>query len=147
MKLDKETLLWSDAALSATGVSTNKYDFGHTAGGFGTGEPVAMIVTVDVAAKVTGTETYEFQVVQATADDGTTGQDVLVSVPFTTALAGTRLKAGAIVVVPIPPGSVTKRYLCGKFVGANTPTITVTAFFAPLNFAQVTKDYPKGYTI
>lgn len=146
---DAQTALWEAAALSATAVSTNGYDQGAAAVASGPtpdssmGEPICVILTVGVAAKVSGTtETYEFDLVQA--DDGplTVNLTTLAQFAFTNTQAGTLLKAGAILALPYPPGSITQRFIGAKFIGANTPTITVTAWIAPMSMIQMYRNYP-----
>lgn len=145
---DAQTALWEAAALSATGVSTNAYDLGADAVTNATrrdpsqGNPLIAILTVGVAAKVSGTtETYEFDAVQADDNALVTNLEVLAQYPFTTAQAAALLKAGAIIALPYPQGSITRRYIGLKFIGANTPTITVTAWIAPANMIQGVKYY------
>lgn len=145
---DSQTALWEAAALVATGVSTNGYDLGADAVASATrrdpsvGEPIVVVLTVGVAAKVSGgTETYEFDIIQADDAALTSNVTTLAQYPFTNTQAGTLLKAGAIIVLPVPQGSVTQRYLGAKFIGANTPTITVTAWIAPAKMVQMTRNY------
>ena len=103
--------------------------------------PLVAVMTVGVAAKVSGTtETYQWNVIQsASANLGT--PDILASYPFTNAQAASLLTAGSVLVFPVPPGSITKRYLGLYFDGANTPTITVTAWFAPQSMVDRRHDY------
>lgn len=145
---DSQTGLWEAAALSATGVSTNGYDAGAPAvsGSLqrdsSVGEPLVIILTVGVAAKVSGTtETYEFDVICADDAALTVNVTTLAQYPFTNTQAGVLLVQGAILNFPVPPGSVTRRFLGAKFIGANTPTITVTAWIAPASMTQLTRNY------
>jgi hypothetical protein len=73
--------------------------------------------------------------------------DILLKIPFTTALATTLLAIGAIIIIPIPQGAITKRYIGLYFDGANTPTITVTAFITLASMIQRDKNYAKGYVV
>jgi len=146
MFLDAQTLMWDATALTSDAASANTYDTGAAGNDISVGEPLALIISVDVAASVDGTQTYEFQVIQSASENLGT-PDILVTVPFTTALATTLLTAGKIIVVPIPPGAITKRYLGAYFNGANTPTITVTAWFAPMSMIQRDKYYADAITI
>ena len=145
---DAQTQMWNAAALSADAVSTNGYDLGADAVSGATrrdpsiGEPLCAVLTVGTAAKVSGTtETYEFQVIQA--DDGalTTNVEILAKYPFSNAQAAALLTAGAIIVLPVPPHSVTRRYIGLQFDGSNTPTITVTAWFTLQSMTQATRNY------
>lgn len=144
MIIDAQNLLWDAAALTSDAASTNSYDSGAAGNDISIGEPLALVITVDVAADfTTADETYEFQVIQS-ANANLSSPDILIA---RTVLAAT-LVAGARVVIPIPPGSKTKRYLGGYFNGGGTtPTITVTAFIQPMNMLDIQKYYPNGYTI
>ena len=146
MILDAQTLLWDAAALSTDAASTNTYDTGAAGNDISVGEPLCAVVSVDVAAAVAGTETYELQVIQsASANLGT--PDILVSCFFTTARATTLLAAGKLFVVPIPPGSITKRSIGMYFNGENSAGITVTAWIAPLSMVPREKVYADAITI
>ena len=148
MFIDAQTQLWNATALTIDAVSTNAYDLGADAVASATrrdpaiGEPLVIVLTVGVAAKVSGTtETYEFQVIQADDSALTTNVEILAKYPFTNTQAAALLKAGAIIVMPIPPGSVTRRYLGAQFDGSNTPTITVSAYITLQSMVQMTRSY------
>lgn len=134
---DSQTSLWEAAALTASAVSTNCYDLGAgysggTANGAArdpsVGIPEGIIITVGVAADhTTGNETYEFDIITATASDLTTGQ-LIVSQHV---ILFSDLTLGARYWLPIDAGRVTQRYLGASYVGGGTtPTITVTAWIA-----------------
>lgn len=145
MIIDAQCLLWDAAALSSDAASTNTYDTGAAGNDIAIGEPLALQITVDVAADATtGDETYEFQVIQS-ANANLSSPDILIS----RTIAAASLTAGSKHVIPLPPGAITKRYLGAYYNGGGTtPTITVTAFIRPLDQgADVQKSYPKGYTI
>jgi hypothetical protein len=130
-------LLLSDAqAVTADAVSTNTIDLGNVTPkrAIGTGEPMGIVFTVDVAADATtGDETYSFEVIQSAAA-ALSSPDVIA----TLTLAAATLVAGYQFVIPIPPGFPTKRYLGVNYnVGGTTPTITVTAALMPLSMASV----------
>lgn len=147
MFVDSQTLLWSAAALTTTAVSTNGYDLGADAVTSATrrdptiGEPLCVVISVGVAALVVGTETYEFDTIQADDDALTSNVQILTQYPFTTAQATTLLKAGAIIVLPFAPGSITKRYIGAKYVSANSAGITVTAWITSMKMVQQTRAY------
>lgn len=156
MFIDAQTQLWASAALTASAYSTNSYDCGAVPSGGSPngaapdpsiGEPMAMVIAVEVAAAVAGTETYAFEVTQSASTTASSSPDTLVSIAFTTVQAATLLAAGQVIVVPIPPGSVTKRYVSGHFTGANTPTITITAWIAPLSMIQKQRFYTSAVLI
>lgn len=149
MYVDAQTLLWDAAALSTDAASTNTYDTGAAGNDISAGESLCAVLSVDVAADITtGDETYKFQVIQSASSNLGT-PTVLVEVPFTAAqVTAGLLAAGKIIIIPIPPGSITQRYLGLYFDGGGTtPTITVTAFIAPQRMIQRDKHYAKGYTI
>lgn len=147
MFIDAQTQLWNAAALTASAYSTNVLDIGApypggTANGaaidISAGEPLGLVLTVGVAADhTTGDETYSFEVVQAATSTISSSPDTLVAVAFTNAQAAALLFAGAVIVVPLPSGSVTKRYLGAHYTGGGTtPTITVSGSIMPLSMIQ-----------
>ena len=149
MFVDAETRLWNAVALTVgTAVSTNGYDLGADAVTSATrrdpsqGNPLVVVVTVGVTAVTSAAETYEFDVVQADNDALTSNKVVLAQYPFTNTQAAALLKAGAIIVLPIPQGSVTKRYLGvqGVLTGGAS-AITVTAWITSADQVQAVKYY------
>lgn len=141
MLIDALTRIDNAHAYSANAVSTSSYDTAAAGNDISIGEPMALVIQVGTAAKVSGTtETYEFDLVQSAAA-ALSAPDVLATFPFTNAQAATLLVAGAVIVCPLPPGAITKRYIGAQFVGANTPTITVTAWFTPLSMIDRRHDY------
>lgn len=147
MFLDTQTLLSDAQALTATAVSTNTYDSGASTNEIGAGEPLAAVFTVDVAADTaSGDETYQFQIIQS-ANANLSSQDVLVATD-TSFITRSTLVAGYKLIIPLPHGLKSKRYLGVRYVlGGTTPTLTVTCNLVPLNTVEVQKSYPKGYTI
>lgn len=147
MYLDALTRVWNAAALSADAASDFSYDTAAAGNDISIGEPLGLAIQVVTAAKVSGTtETYEFQIIQSTLGTLAT-PDILIKYPFTNAQATTQLVAGSLIVLPVPPGSITKRFIGGYFDGANTPTITVTAWFAPLSMFDRRHDYASRITV
>lgn len=137
-------LLFSDAqAVSADAASTNQIDLGIARDLFA-GEPMAVVLTVDVAADGTTTdETYEFQI----ETDGDSGfgspADLLVH-----SIAYASLTAGSVHILPIPVSAAVERYLRVYYnVGGTSPSVTVTAFLQPLSMIQKYKSYADGITI
>jgi len=146
MFVDALMLLADAQAFTATAYSTNTIDLGAATREIGVGEALELVVTVDVAGdRTTGDETYEVQIVQS-ANANLSSHDVLVS----RAIPVADLAAGKVIRVPLPAGSVTKRYIGARLVLAGTtPTITVTAFIQPAAMASlaVPQSYAKGYTV
>ncbi len=154
MYLDVQNRLWSSLALTTTAVSTNCIDCAapYTASATqpdpSAGEPLALIVNVETAGAHASAETYEFQVITATATDLTTGQLVIATTgTIATADVAVKLAAGAKVVLPIPPGTITQRYLGAKLVSANSAGVTVSAYVLPLSSAEVRKYYSIGQLV
>lgn len=147
MIIDDLQTLAAAQALTGSTVSTFSLDEGNVTPkiDLGSGEPMGIVVTVDVAADfTTGNETYQFNLVQDTAADLVTAADILLS----RVIAASLLTVGSVHIIPIPPGAVTKRYLgLGYTLGGTTPTITVSARVLPLSMVDSLKQYAKGYTI
>lgn len=133
----------SNQALTATATSTNVLPMSN-ADGFGSGEPMAVVINVIVAADATtADETYEFQLQTGTT---ATPTDVIAKVGFggTNELAETTLIAGYQVVLPIPPGTTPSTFLRLNYVlGGTTPTITVSADLKPMN--MITNNFQGGH--
>lgn len=140
----------AQAVTSADAYSTNTIDLGATTPvrEIGSGEPMALVVCVGTAAAGDGTpasftDTFDFMVVQS-ANENLSSHDVIVQ----RRVPGAQLTAGAVVIVPIPPGRPTKRYIGARYELGTDDTITITAYFAPLSFVQtIAKAYAKGYVI
>jgi hypothetical protein len=137
-------LLFSDAqALTVDAVSTNLIDLG-TDRNIGLGEPLSVVVVVDVAAAGGGTLAI---IVQA---DDNSGFASATTVATTAALAAASLTAGARVVIPIPPDTLTERYVRLSYDLTTMTGITLTAFLQPTSMADTSGTsvfYPRGYTI
>ena len=140
MTVDARLLVSDAQALTATAVSTDSIPLGLAGLDIGAGEPVGFMFLIDVAADVASTnETYEFQIVGATASDLTTGQVILASRAFTNAQAAS-LTAGTRFALSFPVGSLNAgsiTHVGARYVLAGTtPSATVTAFLTPLSAAD-----------
>lgn len=144
MFIDSQLLLSDAQAVTADAVSSNTVDTGAAGNSIEIGEPLVIVIQVDVAADATtGDETYSFEAIQSAAAN-LGSPDVLASVT----IAASALSAGSIHYLPIPQGSKSKRYLGLNYsVGGTTPTITCTAFIQPANQIQAFKAYADGFTI
>jgi hypothetical protein len=142
-----DLLLLSDAqAFSTDAVSTNTVDLGNPTvlRQVGTGIPVGIILTVDVAADATtGNETYQFNVLED--DDAALGSPTIISEHV---LLAADLVAGASFFLPIRPGKPILRYVgLGFDGGGTTPTITVSARIGrQADYAGLPVAYARGYT-
>ncbi len=141
---DAKTQLCDAQAFSADAASENTYDTGAAGNDITEGEPLGIGINVTTAADATtGDETYEFQAIQSAAAD-LSNPDVLALIQPGRAI----LTAGSRHIIPIPPGSKTKRYLGMYFNGGGTtPTVSVDAFIAPLSFLGGWKAYADGFSI
>lgn len=140
-------LMVSDAqAVTADAVSTNTIDLGASSPSreIGSGEPMAMLVTVDVAADfTTGDETYAFELIQSAAANLSSATVLNHRV-----LTAAQLALGAIFAIPLPPGTPSQRYLGMNYdVGGTTPTMTVTAALVPQRFIDMIKNYARNYVV
>ncbi len=135
-------LMFSDAqALTATAVSTNVIDQGLDRN-LGRGEPLGVMITVDVAADVAeANETYQFDL-QTDDNEAFGSATVLVSRVIGRAL----LTAGSVHVLPVPLDA--ERYLRLNYtLGGTTPLITVTAHLQPWHTIDTYEAHPDAITI
>ena len=144
MILDSQ-LLFSDAqALTASGASTNTVDRKVASSRLFTGEPMVLMITVDVAAALDDNdETYAFAL---QCDDADTfgSATVLASRTIDKAL----LKAGSKHTIPVPAELDVEQFLrVYATLGGTTPTITYTAALMPASMVDQKKDYPDNITI
>ena len=140
MIVDSKLELSNAQALTATAVSTNVLP---VSGNIGPGEPMAVAVTVNVAADTTtGDETYKFVLQTATDAAFTSAIDLIT----TEAFDGSTLLEGKTFMVPV--GSNNLAYLRMNYVLAGTtPTITVDAHLQPQSMIDNKSDLPVNYVI
>jgi hypothetical protein len=142
MYIDSQHLFSDAQALTATAASTNLIDLGADRN-IGIGEPIAVVLTVDVAAG--GTSPTLAVAVQA--DDNSSFSSAATVVSSAT-LTGSQMTAGAQFVIPIPADLLTERYIRLNYtVGGTSPTVTVTSFLQPQNMIQNYVSYADGITI
>lgn len=136
-------LLFSDAqALTATAVSTNVIDLGADSN-VGIGEPMAVVVSLDVAADDSdGDETYSVDL-QADSTAAFSSAAVIATRAITRGdVAGTKY------VLSIPADTSGEQFLRLNFtLGGTTPTATVTAYVIPQSMVQNYVSYADGFTI
>lgn len=142
MNIDAQTLFSDAQALTETAASTNLIDFGSDRD-MGRGEPMAVVIVVDVAADGTTTnETYQFDV--QTDSDVAFGSATTLS---SNVIGYASLTLGSRHVIPL--GHTNERYMRLYYtLGGTTPTITVTAFLQPMSMIDSNNvTYPDGFTI
>lgn len=144
MILDKNLMISESQALTATAYSENSVDLGAAGYDPAVGEPLALVINVEVDAKVSATnETYQFNVCES-ENANLSSETLLEGGAYDKAI----LKAGKTIVIPIPPGRITKRYIGLKStLGGTDPTITISAHICPLQNAPIRKDYASGWSI
>ena len=142
MIIDAQALFSDAQALgAATSVSTNVIDLGSDRNA-GVGEPMAVVVVIDVALEDgDGDETY---VVTVQSGSTATPTDVIATATMTRGdVAGTKY------VLPLPADGRTDRYLRVNYTLGGTLTAggTVTTFLQPMSMIQNDNVYPDGITI
>jgi hypothetical protein len=140
MFVDNEHVFSDAQALTGTAVSTNTVDL-LVDRNLGIGEPMAVVVTVDVALDgTTGDETYQVDVQTGSTTNPTT---VIASRTLTRGDA-----AGTKYVIMLPADGSADRYLRLNYaLGGTSPSGTLTAFLVPANMVQNDLTYPKNYNI
>ena len=156
MTMDAQQLFSDAQAVTVSAVGTNVLDL-LSDRSIGTGEPMAVRFSVDVAAdQTTGDEDYTFEVEYASNAAQTTGRQLLgrrvfeSGVPAAPAQDADLLIAGFQFYIPIPPTdlSESERFLGIRYVTAGTtPTITVTADLVPMSMIQKSVAHPDNITI
>lgn len=158
MSIIDANLLFSDAqAITADAVGTNAIDLSSDRS-IGNGEPMAVVFVVDVAAdQTTGDEDYTFEVEYASNAAQSTGRQLIgrrvfeSGTPTAPAQDADLLVAGYKFVIPIPQTALSEseRYLGIRYdVTGTSPTITCTAYLAPLSMIDGAKNvYANGYDI
>lgn len=142
MYLDAQHLFSDAQALTSTAASTNLIDLGgdHNVG---IGEPMAVVISLDVASDfTTGDETY---VVTVETDDNDSFSSATTIA--TKAIVGANA-AGSKFVVGIPADETAERYVRVNYTLAGTsPSVTITAFLTAQNMIQNYVSYADGFTI
>lgn len=157
MFLDNDLVVSDAQALTATAVGTNTVDLG-VARSIGSGEPMGVVFTIDVAAdQTTGDEDYTFDVESSSTADQSAGYQVVgrrifeSGTPAAPASDADQLVVGYRFVIPIPPTSADtdERYLGVRYtLAGTTPTVTVTAAVQPLSMIDTNNiTYADGFTI
>ena len=107
----------------------------------GTGEPLCLVFSVGTAA-AGSTDTSIFTAISSTAASLDAGVLTLAA----RTIANASLTAGSRHVVPIPPGSVTQRYIGGKIELGSGDTITVDCHIMPESMVGIFTNYADNVT-
>lgn len=140
MYIDRQNLFSDAQALTATAASTDVIDLGEERR-IGTGEGMVVIVQADVALAGT-TPTLAIAIQSDSVENFASPATVLASATLSALAAGQR------VVLPIPAGVATERYIRLNYtLGGTTPTVTLTAALMPENMVQNDYYYADSITI
>ena len=156
MILDSQTKFSDSQAVTASAVGTNVIDL-SVARSIGSGEPMAVMFVVEVAAdQTTGDEDYTFDVEFATNAAQSTGRQLMGRRVFESGTPGAPAQDADLLVVgfrfyiPLPPVTAgeDEQYIGIRYTTAGTsPTITCSSHLVPLSFVDSYVDYANNYTI
>lgn len=157
MILDAQQQLCDSQALTGSAISENVIDLAQDRS-IGSGEPMAILVNVEVAAdQTTGDEDYTFDAEIASDAAMTTARQTLGRRIFESGTPGAPaqdadlLVAGFWFAIPIPPTKAlaeSERYLgLRNTLAGTTPSITISAWLVPQSFIQDDKYFADGFTI
>lgn len=137
----------AQAVTDADAYSTNTLDVGNpeVLRRIGDGEPLAIVVVVTTAAGNSGgsfTNAFDFIAVQS-ANANLSSHDEMVK----RRVPATELTVGAVIVLDIPPGRPTKRYIGARYELGTGDTITVSAYIVPRSFVPQFVAYANGYVV
>jgi hypothetical protein len=130
-------------AISASAAATDHIDLGADRN-IGMGEPMAVLITVDVAAAVDDAdETYAFKIQTDTVTGFGSPTDVIER-----SIGRALLTAGSMHAIPVPPDTSMEQFMrIYATLGGTTPTITYTAMLVPMSAIPKEATYPSGSTI
>lgn len=156
MLLDAQLQFSDSQALTATALATNVVDL-STDRSIGSGEPMAVLISVEVSAdQTTGDEDYTFDVEYASDTGITTARKLVARRIFESGTPGAPaenadlLVAGFNFYLALPPTelSESERYLGVRYtLAGTTPTITVSSYLVPLKMAEKIATHPSGFTV
>jgi hypothetical protein len=132
------------ATTGATSVSASSIDLGDVTPKrrIGDGEPMALVVDVD--SITAAADTFTIDAISATNEALTAGVIVMVTTGVKAAAA---LPAGTLVVLPIPPGQPTQRYIGARTTLGAADALTYSAYYLPLSFIHKLQTYAKNYLV
>ncbi len=138
MRFDSQNQLSVAQAFTATAVSTNSYEKQTAAQDTSIGRLMALLVQPTVAAGAGST--HVLAAIQADDAALTSNVEVLGSV---TKLAAV-LVPGADVIIPIPQGTMTKKYIGFRnTISGGTTEVTLDVYLVPQDEIPVYKSFPK----
>lgn len=146
MKLDAAENLSTDQAVTDTDAYTEVVlDLGNVTPkrDIGKGEPMCLAFVVGTAA-AGSTDTTDIMAIQSVNSNGSSHK-ILAS----RRIANSRLTAGSIHIVPIPPGSIFERYFGGRTELGTGDTVTWKAvYLAPMKDVHQADVYQaSGFTV
>ena len=143
------TLSDGQAVADTDAYSTITIDFGNVTPKrrVGAGEPMSVIVVVDVAAAGDGspaslTDTFDFALVESANANLGSHTDLITRV-----LPGASLVAGSVWEFPLPLDGPTKRYVGMRYELGSGDTINVSAYAMPRSMVQAYLAYAKNYAV
>lgn len=143
MFIDAQNLFCDSQNFDTVGaeVSTNVIDLGVDRD-IGVGEPMGVVLTVEVAADFTTTdETYQIDVQTDDNYSFSSASVIARRIPL-----AAELTKGTVMVIPLP--NTNERYLRLSVTGGGTsPSVTLTAHLAPLSMVQNNRTYADGFSI
>lgn len=144
MMPDKELLMSNAQAFSSDAGSTNVINLLKTGRRLANGTPLAVVIQVTVAADfTTGDELYEFEV--QTDDDEAFGS--------ATELVARSIVAGSLTLaslhtIPLPVELVFEKFMRIRIdVSGTTPSVTISAWLAPIRDVENWTAYASGFTV
>ena len=139
MRFDAENELSNAQAFTTTAVSTNSYEKQTAAQDLSIGRRMAIMAIVTTAAGAGST--WNFRAVQADNTALSTNKEVLASVQK----AAADLGKGAIVEIPFPAGSMSRKHIGLEMVpeSGGTETISLSAYLVPQDEIPHYKSFPK----
>jgi hypothetical protein len=128
--IDKQLELANDVTLTSsvilpTGTNTTAWDRGVAGNHTEFGNPFGLAV-FPTAVSASGTETYEFQIINDSDKALATTPKVVAT---TGTMANTDERLSRPFFLPVEPGMISMQFLGAKFVGANSPSIEFSAWF------------------
>lgn len=130
------------ATTNTTTVSTNSYDTDTPQRAIGDGEPLAVMIIPE--SIVGSADTYTFQLISATDAALTTSVKVIRR---TRVLTDAEITAAKMIVLNIPPGEPTQRYIGVSTILGASDALTYSAYIMPLSMIEKRHDYPSALVI